>query len=56
VADEVLHLQLEGRRYILYPERQVPEVVLEVIKWWEHLIGNDLVVDVGQHVKYLATL
>ena len=55
-TDEVLQLQLEGRRHILDPKRQVREVVPDAVGRREHLIGGDLVVDVSQHVEHLATV
>ena len=55
-TNEVLQLQLEGRCYVLYPERRVQEVILEAIRRREHLTSGDLVVDVGQHVKHLVVV
>ena len=56
MTDEVLQLQLEGHCCVLYPKRQVREVIPEVVRWREHLADSDLVVDVGQHIEHLATV
>ena len=55
-TDEVLLLHLEGCRRILDPKRLVWEVVLEAVRWQEHLTSGDLVVDIGQHVEHLAVV
>jgi hypothetical protein len=54
MTDEVLQLKLEGHHRVLYPERQVQEVILEAVRRKEHLTGGHLVVDIGQHVEHLA--
>jgi hypothetical protein len=51
---EVLQIQLGGCRRILYPVRQVQEVVPEAIRRREHFTDGDLMVDVGQHVEHLV--